>query len=176
MSFTKNIAKNCRGSARARRDSWRSAICSVRYTGLMATSQWLKKICFRTMSRSRSTGAAYHGKIWGKTPVFHEISTNMQQVMRELEEQTERDQRSLRSVHTDVGRLLSILAMSAPHGAFLELGSSGGSSSLWPSLAARGKDGTVPPVRRCEKRVPSARLNTVSVQPAPSCLSLRGHA
>ena len=61
----------------------------------------------------------------------------MQQVMRALEEQLERDQRSLRSVDSDVARILTLLALSAPPGAFIELGSSGGYSSLWLSLAAR---------------------------------------
>ncbi|HEX2928081.1 MAG TPA: O-methyltransferase, partial [Candidatus Binatia bacterium] len=71
--------------------------------------------------------------------MFHDISPQMQQVMRAMEEQLERDQRSLRSVDTDVARVLSLLALSAPPGAFLELGSSGGYSSLWLSLAARAK-------------------------------------
>ncbi|HSQ13923.1 MAG TPA: hypothetical protein VLM90_12930, partial [Candidatus Deferrimicrobium sp.] len=69
--------------------------------------------------------------------MFHDISTEMRQVMRAMEEQLARDQRSLRSVDTDVARILSLLAMSAPPGAFLELGSSGGYSSLWLALAAR---------------------------------------
>src|ERR1700749_477848 len=103
MSFTKNTARNSRGSGRAKRGFWGGAICSVRYTELTATSSWLKKIYFRRMSRSRSTGAACRGKTLGETPVFHEISPEMRQVMHELEEQTERDQRSLRSVNTDVG-------------------------------------------------------------------------
>ena len=60
-----------------------------------------------------------------------------------LEEQTARDQRSLRSVAVEVGRCLSLLAVSAPQGAFLELGSSGGYSSLWLSLAARAKGVTL---------------------------------
>ncbi len=75
--------------------------------------------------------------------MFHDISANMREVMRALEEQLERDQRSLRSVDTDVGRVLSLLAMSAPRGEFLELGSSGGYSSLWLSLAARAKGVTL---------------------------------
>jgi predicted O-methyltransferase YrrM len=83
----------------------------------------------------------------------------MRQVMRELEDQTERDQRSLRSVNTDVGRLLLILAMSAPQGAFLELGSSGGYSSLWLSLAARAKGVTLTTVDLDEKKVELARHN-----------------
>ena len=54
--------------------------------------------------------------------MFHDISPQMQQVMRALEEQLERDQRSLRSVDSDVARILSLLALSAPPGAFFELG------------------------------------------------------
>ena len=46
--------------------------------------------------------------------MFHDISTDMQRVMHALEEQTARDQRSLRSVDSDVARVLSLLAMSAP--------------------------------------------------------------
>src|SRR5262245_769689 len=91
--------------------------------------------------------------------MFNEISANTQQVMRELEEQTARDQRSLRSVFTDVGRCLSLLAMSAPEGAFLELGSSGGYSSLWLSLAARARGVTLTTVDLDKKKVALARQN-----------------
>lgn len=91
--------------------------------------------------------------------MFHEIAPTMQQVMRALEEQTARDQPSLRSVDTDVGRLLSLLAISAPPGAFLELGSSGGYSSLWLSLAARAKGVILTTVDLDEKKVALAREN-----------------
>jgi caffeoyl-CoA O-methyltransferase len=91
--------------------------------------------------------------------VFHDISANMQEVMRAMEEQLARDQRSLRSVDTDVARLLSLLAMSAPAGAFLELGSSGGYSSLWLSLAARTKGVKLTTVDLDEKKVALAREN-----------------
>ena len=91
--------------------------------------------------------------------MFHDISANMQKVMRELEEQTERDQRSLRSVFTDVGRCLALLAMSAPRGPFLELGSSGGYSSLWLSRAARSKGVRLTTVDLDEKKVALAREN-----------------
>jgi predicted O-methyltransferase YrrM len=83
----------------------------------------------------------------------------MQAVMRAMEEQLERDQRSLRSVDTDVARLLSLLAMSAPPGAFLELGSSGGYSSLWLSMAARARGVTLTTVDLDEKKVALAREN-----------------
>jgi hypothetical protein len=44
----------------------------------------------------------------------------MQKVMRALEEQTARDQRSLRSVSANVGRCPALLAMSAKKVAFLK--------------------------------------------------------
>jgi len=91
--------------------------------------------------------------------MFHDISNGMQQVMRAMEEQLARDQRSLRSVDTDVARVLSLLAMSAPPGAFLELGSSGGYSSLWLSLAARAKGVTLTTVDLDESKVALARAN-----------------
>ena len=75
--------------------------------------------------------------------MFHNISANMQEVMRAMEEQLARDQRSLRSVDSDVARVLTLLAISAPAGTFLELGSSGGYSSLWLSLVAREKGVTL---------------------------------
>jgi predicted O-methyltransferase YrrM len=83
----------------------------------------------------------------------------MQQVMRALEEQTERDQPALRSVSVDVGRCLALLAMSAPQGAFIELGSSAGYSSLWLSLAARARGLTLTTVERDEKKVALTREN-----------------
>ena len=91
--------------------------------------------------------------------MFSEIPAEMLQVMRELEDQTARDQRSLRSVDTGVGRLLALLAMSAPSGVFVELGSSGGYSSLWLSLAARAKGVTLTTVDLDEKKVALAQEN-----------------
>ena len=79
--------------------------------------------------------------------------------MRALEAQLERDQRSLRSVDSDVARLLTLLALSAPPGAFLELGSSGGYSSLWLSLAARANGITLTTVDLDENKVALAREN-----------------
>ncbi len=91
--------------------------------------------------------------------MFHDISPSMQQVMRELEEETARNQPWLRSVDTDVGRLLALLAISAPQGAFLELGSSGGYSALWLSLAARAKGVTFTTVDLDERKFALARDN-----------------
>jgi caffeoyl-CoA O-methyltransferase len=108
--------------------------------------------------------------------VFHDISPQMQQVMRALEEQLERDQRSLRSVDRDVARILSLLALSAPPGAFLELGSSGGYSSLWLSLAARARGITLITVDLDEKKVALARTNIAQAGADGSVRVLHGDA
>jgi len=100
----------------------------------------------------------------------------MQQVMRELEQQTERDQRSLRSVFTDVGRCLSLLAMSAPQGVFLELGSSCGYSSLWLSLAACARGVTLTTVELNEKKVALVRENMSRAGAAGSVQAVHGDA
>ena len=108
--------------------------------------------------------------------MFHDISPQMQQVMRTLEEQLERDQRSLRSVDSDVARVLSLLALSAPPGPFLELGSSGGYSSLWLSLAARAKGVTLTTVDLDEKKVALARANISRAGAAASVEVVHGDA
>ena len=108
--------------------------------------------------------------------MFHDMSADMQQVMRALEEQLARDQPSLRSVDTDVGKVLSLLAMSAPQGAFLELGSSGGYSSLWLSLAARARGVTLTTVDLNEKKVALAKQNISSAGAADVVQVFHGDA
>jgi caffeoyl-CoA O-methyltransferase len=115
-------------------------------------------------------------KISLEAPVFHDIPANMRQVMRELEEQNERDQRSLRSVSEDVGRCLALLAMSAPQGAFIELGSSAGYSSLWLSLAARARGITSTTVELDEKKFALARENISRAGAAGSVQTVHGDA
>jgi caffeoyl-CoA O-methyltransferase len=111
-----------------------------------------------------------------EAPVFHDISANMRQVMRELEEETERNQAALRSVSVDVGRYLALLAISAPQGAFLELGSSGGYSSLWLSLAARARGVTLTTVELDEKKVAMARENIARAGAGESVQAVHGDA
>jgi caffeoyl-CoA O-methyltransferase len=108
--------------------------------------------------------------------MFHDISPQMQQVMRALEEQLERDQRSLRSVDGDVARVLSLLALSAPQGVFLELGCSGGYSSLWLSLAARAKGVILTTVDLDEKKVALARENIARAGAADAVRVFHGDA
>jgi caffeoyl-CoA O-methyltransferase len=108
--------------------------------------------------------------------VFHDISASMRQVMHELEEQTARDQVALRSVTEDVGRFLALLAMSAPQGAFLELGSSCGYSSLWLSLAARSRGVTLTTVELNEKKVALVRENMSRAGVTGSVQAVHGDA
>ncbi|HVO94067.1 MAG TPA: class I SAM-dependent methyltransferase [Terriglobales bacterium] len=108
--------------------------------------------------------------------MFHDISANMREVMRAMEEQLARDQRSLRSVDSDVARILALLAMSAPSGAFLELGSSGGYSSLWLSLAAQAKGVKLTTVDLDENKVALARENIARAGAAGSVEVFHGDA
>jgi predicted O-methyltransferase YrrM len=100
----------------------------------------------------------------------------MRQVMRELEEETERNQPLLRSVSAEVGRLLAFLAMSAPPGAFIELGSSAGYSALWLSLAARARGVTLTTVELDEKKVVLARQNLFRAGAADWVQAVHGDA
>src|SRR5215470_12348134 len=108
--------------------------------------------------------------------MFHDISAEMQQVMRDLEDETERNQSALRSVSVDVGRFLTLLAISAPQGAFIELGSSAGYSSLWLSLAARARGVTLTTVELNKKKVALARENISRAGAAGSVQSVHGDA
>src|ERR687895_553469 len=135
------------------------------------------RIYCRTTSKSRSTGAACHLKTSPEAAVFHDISANMRQVMRELEEQNERDQRSVRSVSEDVGRWLALLAMAAPpQGAFLELGSSAGYSTLWLSLAARARGVRLTTVELDEKKFAMVGQNVSRAGTADSVQAVHGDA
>lgn len=76
--------------------------------------------------------------------MFHSIPETIQQRMRELEEIDTRDREDgtprlqrLRQVPPDTGRFLTLLAANAPQGAWIEIGTSAGYSTLWLALAAR---------------------------------------
>jgi len=96
--------------------------------------------------------------------------------MRELEEQNERDQRGLRNVSAEVGRCLALLAITAPQGAFIELGSSAGYSTLWLSLAARARGVQLTTVELDEKKVALARENIARAGAAGSVQTVHGDA
>jgi predicted O-methyltransferase YrrM len=96
--------------------------------------------------------------------------------MRELEEETARDQVALRSVTEDVGRCPALLAVSTPQGTFLELGSSCGYSSLWLSLAARTRGVTLITVELNERKIALVRENIACAGVAASVQAVHGDA
>jgi predicted O-methyltransferase YrrM len=76
--------------------------------------------------------------------MFHDIPQPVIDRMRYLEERDAQDRREgapteqrLRQVPAETGKLLALLAASAPQGHFLEVGTSGGYSGLWIALACR---------------------------------------
>lgn len=94
--------------------------------------------------------------------------------MRSLEEQNERDQAGIRSVDTDVAKLITMLAITAPEGAWLELGTSAGYSTLWLSLAAKARGVTITTVELDEKKVAMARENFSRAGAADTIQSVHG--
>ncbi len=76
--------------------------------------------------------------------MFHHIPDAVLAQMRELELMDAAQRREgtpaferLRQVPSGTGRFLALIASSAPDGAFVEIGTSGGYSGLWISLACR---------------------------------------
>ncbi len=76
--------------------------------------------------------------------MFHTMPEVMRQRMAELEAIDERDRNDgtpkaqrLRQIPPETGRFLALMAASAPQGAVLELGTSGGYSGLWLALACQ---------------------------------------
>jgi caffeoyl-CoA O-methyltransferase len=76
--------------------------------------------------------------------MLQDIPKPIQERMRALEEQDARDRedgtahlKRLRQIPPLTGQLLAILAASAPEGPLIEIGTSGGYSALWISLACK---------------------------------------
>ena len=76
--------------------------------------------------------------------MFHEIPSEVLTRMRELEQMDSTERRNdtarferLRQVSSGTGRFLALIAAAAPEGEFIEIGTSGGYSALWISLACR---------------------------------------
>ena len=96
--------------------------------------------------------------------MFHSIPKTILKRMRELEEQdaldgedgTPRPQR-LRQIPPVTGKFLALLCASAPKGGVLEVGTSGGYSSLWLSLACRARGDHLTTFEILEEKV--ARAN-----------------
>ena len=76
--------------------------------------------------------------------MFHQIPDEVLARMRELKQMESKDtaddtarSERLRQIPPETGHLLALIAASAPSGAFIEIGTSGGYSGLWISLACR---------------------------------------
>lgn len=76
--------------------------------------------------------------------MFHNISDAVLKRMRELEQKNTNDKRAgvppferLRQIPPITGRFLALTAAAAPDGDYIEVGTSGGYSALWLSLACR---------------------------------------
>ncbi|HJS29992.1 MAG TPA: hypothetical protein VJ768_10245, partial [Anaerolineales bacterium] len=76
--------------------------------------------------------------------MFHQVPDSVQRRMHYLEEVDARDRGDgtprldrLRQISPETGRLVAMLAAAAPPGQVLEIGASGGYSSLWLGLACR---------------------------------------
>ena len=76
--------------------------------------------------------------------MFHDISDRMLQRMQEMESRDVIDRTNgtpiterLRQIPPETGKFLALLCASAPKGNVIEIGTSGGYSSMWLSLAGR---------------------------------------
>lgn len=76
--------------------------------------------------------------------MFHDIPESIDQTMKELEKRDAIDRVDgtamldrLRQIPPETGQFLGLLAASAPKGAWIEIGTSAGYSTLWLALACR---------------------------------------
>ena len=96
--------------------------------------------------------------------MFHNIPDSILKRMRELEAQDALDREDgtprlqrLRQIPPVTGKFLALLCASAPRGGVLEVGTSGGYSSLWLSLACRERGDHLTTFEVLEEKV--ARAN-----------------
>ena len=82
--------------------------------------------------------------VGGDSPVHLDIPRAVLRRMRQLEEMDRRDRcdgtprfERLRQIPPETGRFLAVLAAGAPKGSYIEIGTSGGYSALWLTLACR---------------------------------------
>lgn len=76
--------------------------------------------------------------------MFHDIPKAIEERMRHLVSIDEKDrmdgtpaERRLRQIPPETGKFIALLAATAPEGAYLEIGTSGGYSTLWLALACK---------------------------------------
>lgn len=103
--------------------------------------------------------------------MFHTIPENVQKRMRELEAIDSRDRHDgtprsqrLRQIPPETGRFISLLALCAPPGRWLEIGTSAAYSALWLGLAARHVRRTLTTFETSETKVDLARKTLAIAQ------------
>jgi len=115
--------------------------------------------------------------------VFHNIPEPILKRMRELEAQdavdredgTPRLQR-LRQIPPVTGKFLALLCASAPKGGVLEVGTSGGYSSLWLSLACKERGDHLTTFEVLEEKVNRAHDTFVAAQVSGEIQLIHGDA
>lgn len=92
--------------------------------------------------------------------MFHQIPEEVMARMRELEQMDATQRREgtpaferLRQVPSATGRFLALSAASTPDGNFIEIGTSGGYSGLWISLACRALGRTLTTFELAEPKI-----------------------
>ncbi len=96
--------------------------------------------------------------------MIRDMPREVRERMRFLEEVWARQKRDdehsfdrLLQVPPDTGRLLSMIALAAPEGSWIEVGTSGGYSALWLSLAARERGASITTFEVSEGKAEVAR-------------------
>jgi caffeoyl-CoA O-methyltransferase len=96
--------------------------------------------------------------------MFNDIPEPVKTRMRYLEEIDSQDRldgtprlKRLRQVPPETGRFIAVLAAGAPSGAYIEIGTSAGYSTLWLALACRQSGRTITTFEILEEKVQLAR-------------------
>lgn len=96
--------------------------------------------------------------------MFHTIPKSIQDRMRALEKADEKDRddgtpnlQRLRQIPPETGKFLAISAANVPDGAWLEIGTSGGYSALWISLACQLRESKLVTFELLPEKVELAR-------------------
>ena len=96
--------------------------------------------------------------------MFHNMPEAVRSAMKQLEELDKQDRLDgtphslrLRQIPRETGQLLAILAASAPLGLCLEIGTSGGYSTLWLGVACREMGRRIITIEISEEKARSAR-------------------
>jgi predicted O-methyltransferase YrrM len=118
-----------------------------------------------------------------KHSMFHNIRPAMQARMKELEAIDARDRgdgtprlQRLRQVPPETGKLIALLAASAPDGAYLEIGASAGYSTLWLALACEAVGRRITTFEILPEKANLARATFAAAQVEPVVELIEGDA